>query len=135
MRRCRPKPWRRRPAGRGGLTSSTSRIKECTQDREGQDFVPGVRGIVDLDRHIRLSRKRADPFAILVFEAAKFPIRYFELDQDECRIGPGLGLNQAVEAASLSRPCEQRDTRTDRHDVCEGIESHLWRKTKPLGQA
>src|SRR4051812_20355605 len=78
---CRPKPRNGHRTGPVDLAVLASRIEKRAQDCEWQDLVPGVRSIVDRHGDIRLSRKRADPLAILVLEAAKFPMRHFERDQ------------------------------------------------------
>ena len=47
------------------------------------------------------ARQRAVPFALIIGDAAKLPLRQFQVDQRERRIGPGAGLDQSLDTGGL----------------------------------
>ena len=59
----------------------TPRFDECIQDRQRQTLVVGFRHLVEFGGKRQLSREPADPFAVLVDETTKPPLRQFQREQ------------------------------------------------------
>ena len=48
------------------------------------------------------ARQRAMPFALVIGDAANLPLRQFQIDQRQRRIGPGARLDQPLDAGGLA---------------------------------
>jgi len=76
----------------------TPRFDQRAQDRQRQAFVAGFGHVVELGRKPELLRNGAMPLVILTDEAAKPPLRQFQLEQRKCRVGARAGFNQTNES-------------------------------------
>src|SRR5271154_2680756 len=97
--------WSRRRTDRGCAAS----LDKSQQDGERQRFMTRIRGVIEFHRQVRLPRQRTEPFTILADEAPKPPPRQLELDQQECGVSPGAGLDQLLDSCGLSGLTEDRN--------------------------
>ena len=67
-------------------------LHESHHNRKRQDPVSCLDRLVKAERQPRLLGQGAIPFSIVAFEPTKLPLRQFEFDQSECRIGMGAGF-------------------------------------------
>ena len=110
-RNCRCTPARRaRSASRGtvGNAGPARRradalgLDERAQDRQRQIGVAGLDRLIEPVRQLALARQRAMPFALVIGDAADLPLRQFQIDQRQRRIGPGARLDQPLDAGGLA---------------------------------
>ena len=86
-----------------------------------------LRRFVEDDRQIRLLRQRAEPFTDFANNTTDAPIRQFEIDQRDRRIGLRTCLNQVIELSRLPLAeakkvaCNARSPAGTPQDDCEGV--------------
>ena len=80
-----------------------SRLKERDQNCQWQDFVTGLCNLIKAKREPWLLGERAEPFAIIIDEAPKLPLRQLKFDQCKGRIGPSAGFDQPIELGFRGR--------------------------------
>ena len=49
------------------------------------------------------------PFALVIDQAADLPLRQFEIEQRDRGVGPGAGLDQALDARALAGLTDRRE--------------------------
>ena len=90
-------------AGHGDVCPYRRRRFAGHRRRRSKSPVPDPRGgldrLVEPFGKVALARQRAMPFAAVVGEAAELPLRQFEVEQRQRRIGPGARSGSAVRAA------------------------------------
>ena len=59
----------------------------------------GLDRLIEPVRQFALARQRAIPFAVVIGEAADLPLRQFQIDQRQRGVGPGLRLDQPLDAS------------------------------------
>jgi hypothetical protein len=109
---------------------SAARFNERTLHRQRQFVVTCVGSLVELRRQIGLLGERAEPFAILVDEATKFPRRKLELDPSKRSVQPCAGLDRLIDPSSLSGPVQQHKVHAGSWDAV-GHEIGGDRRRKP----
>src|SRR2546430_5255225 len=81
----------------------TPRFDECIQDRQRQTLVVGFRHLVEFGGKRQLSREPADPFAVLVDETTKPPLRQFQREQRQPCVAEGASFDQSSDPYPRSR--------------------------------
>jgi hypothetical protein len=78
-------PWRRETKG----------LDEGAQNRQGQIRMMGFDRLIEPFGKLALVRQCTIPLAIVVGDAANLPLRQFQIDQRQRRIGPGSRPDQS----------------------------------------
>src|SRR5664279_1945845 len=76
-------------------------VYERAQDRQRQIRMPGFDRMIEPIRQFALARQRAVPLAVIIGDATKLPLRQFQIDQRQRRIGPGGGSDQLLDPRRL----------------------------------
>ena len=76
--------------------------------------------VIERRRQIRLPRERAEPFAILIDEATKFPCGQFERDQCKRRVNPSAGLDQPIYPSAFQLFSRRKVCARVHYDIGEG---------------
>jgi hypothetical protein len=91
-------------------------LKKREQNCQRKDFVTGLDGLIVLKRERWLRGERTEPFAVVVDEAPKRPLRKFECEQCKGCIGPGAGLGQAIDFGFCGKSeCAKANAHTRHH--------------------
>jgi hypothetical protein len=78
------------------------RFDERAQDGEGKIGMVTFDCLIEPIRQFALVRQCGAPFAIVIDKAADLPLRQFQIDQRQRRIGPGTRFYQVVNACCLA---------------------------------
>lgn len=95
----------------------------------------GFDALIEPVGKLTLARQGAMPYAGLVSDAAKLPLRQFEFEQGQHGVGPGAGLSQPFDPAGIFGP---RDARKPPASLVDDVRQQLRRDgvrvSKPAGK-
>ena len=128
-------PRRGRNAGPARRCADALGLDERAQDRQRQVGVTGLDRLIQPIGQFALARQRAVPFALVIGEAADLPLRQFQIDQRQRGVGPGLRLDQPLDAGGFGVLIGGRKAPAGRvDDIGEKFGRDIAGVTKPVAE-